>query len=257
MQGWRQRRERGAGPAWLPILLASLLVSAALPAGAAQRRPVQPSAQRPVVVELFTAQGCASCPDANDFVDKLSEKPGVIALTLSVDYWDYLGWADTFAKPEFTARQRAYAQRMKLKDVYTPEVVVDGGREAPAVEMGKVEDLIAEAAKAKRGRTPPLLVMNRAATRLTVGPGKAPAGGAELFLLRYDPTKHDVRVKGGENNGKTVSQKNVVRELIRLGSWTGKTKHFTLLEGGKGLKTVVLLQSRRAAPGVIAVARER
>jgi hypothetical protein len=210
-----------------------------------------------VVVELFNAQGCASCPDANGLIERLSEKPGVIALTLPVDYWDYLGWADTFAKPEFGTRQRDYAQRLRLKEVYTPEVVIDGRREAPAVDMGEVDELISAAARARRIAPAPLLVMNRAATRLTVGPGKAPAGGAELFLVRYDPARREVRVRGGENNGKTVVQKNVVRELVRLGAWTGKTKHFTLPAAPKGLKTVVLLQSRRGAPGVIAAVRER
>lgn len=251
MQGWRQRRERGAGPAWLLLLLVL-----ALPASAAQR-PVQPSPQRPVVVELFTAQGCASCPDANGLIERLSDKPGVIALTVPVDYWDYLGWADTFAKPEFTARQRDYASRLKLKEVYTPEVVIDGHAEAPAVDMGEVDELISDAARARRAMKPVFLVLNRAATRLTVGEGKAPSGGAELFLVRYDPQRREVRVRSGENRGQTVVQKNVVRELIRLGSWTGKTKHFTLPEPARGLKTVVLLQSKRASPGVIAAARER
>jgi hypothetical protein len=223
----------------------------------AARAPVEPSSSRPVVVELFTAQGCASCPDANELIETLDKRPGVVALTLPVDYWDYLGWADTFAKPDFSARQRTYAARLKLKEVYTPEVVVDGRREAPAVDMGKVEDLISAAARTRRAAKPPLLIMNRAETRLTVGDGRVPAGGAELFLVRYDPQKRDVRVREGENRGKTVSQKNVVRELIRLGSWTGRTKHFSLPNPPKGLKTVVILQSRRAAPGVIAVARER
>jgi hypothetical protein len=209
------------------------------------------------VVELFTAQGCASCPDANDFITRLSEKPGVVALTLPVDYWDYLGWADTFAKPEFSARQRAYAQKLRLKDVYTPEVVVDGKREAAAVDMGKVEDLIHQAARERRRTAQPLLVMNRKTTRLSVGPGRVPPGGAELILLRYDPNRRDVVVRSGENRGKTVSQKNVVREIVRIGSWTGRTKHFDLPDPKPGLKTVVLLESKRATPGVIAVARER
>jgi hypothetical protein len=251
MQGKGQRRERGRPPTWLLFLLAL-----AVPASAAQR-PVQPSPLRPVVVELFTAQGCASCPDANGLIERLSDKPGVIALTVPVDYWDYLGWADTFAKPEFSARQRDYAQRLKLKEVYTPEVVIDGRREAPAVDMGEVDELISAAARYRRTLAPVLLVMNRSATRLTVGEGKPPAGGAELFLIRYDPQRREVKVRSGENRNQTVVQKNVVRELIRLGSWTGRTKHFTLPEAAKGLKTVVLLQSRRATPGIIAVARER
>src|ERR1700704_6014517 len=94
------------------------LILLALPAGAA--------AKTPVVGELYTAQGCASCGDANAYAAKLADKPGVLMLTFPVDYWDYLGWPDTFAKPEFTNRQKAYVARLALREPYTPQGVVDG-----------------------------------------------------------------------------------------------------------------------------------
>ena len=102
------------------ILLA--LAALASPAGAHPRPPV--------IVELFTAQGCSSCSDANALVGELAEREGVLPLTFSVDYWDYLGWPDTFALPEFTERQKAYARRLGPREVYTPQVVVDGAKQA-------------------------------------------------------------------------------------------------------------------------------
>src|SRR5579863_8116784 len=100
------------------------VVSLAAFAGAALARP-------PVLVELFTAQGCSSCGKANTHVGELAEQKGVLPLTFAVDYWDYLGWKDTFAKPEFTERQKAYDKRLGIADVYTPQVVVDGRLQSP------------------------------------------------------------------------------------------------------------------------------
>jgi len=103
--------------AFLTLLVTTLASLSAAPALAAKP---------PVVVELFTAQGCSSCGKANQVVADMADDKGVLALTYSVDYWDYLGWTDTFAKPAFAARQRAYAQRFSLRDVPTPQVVVAG-----------------------------------------------------------------------------------------------------------------------------------
>ena len=122
------------------ILLA--LAALASPAGAHPRPPV--------IVELFTAQGCSSCGDANALVGELAERDGVLPLTFSVDYWDYLGWPDTFALPEFTERQKAYAKRLGPREVYTPQVVVDGRKQASGAKPETVEELVDEAAKARR-----------------------------------------------------------------------------------------------------------
>ena len=104
------------------------LVLLAAPAAAAPRPPV--------VVELYTAQGCASCGEANAFIGKLAERPGVLPLTFPVDYWDYLGWPDTFAKPEFAKRQKAYVANLAVSEPYTPQVVVDGRAQAAGLESG-------------------------------------------------------------------------------------------------------------------------
>ena len=115
--------------------LADLLIAWA---GAAVARPS-------VVVELFTAQGCASCGKASTYVGSLADQKGVLVLTYGVDYWDYLGWKDTFAQPEFTDRQHAYAKRLGVSEVYTPQVVVDGRVQTAGVKSQDVDKLVREA----------------------------------------------------------------------------------------------------------------
>lgn len=224
----------------------------ALPAGAdAQSRPRR-APVRPVVVELFTAQGCSSCPQANQMLGEIAQRRGVIALTWPVDYWDYLGWADTFARPEFTARQRAYVSRLKLKEIYTPEVVVSGRTEAPAVERDDVDRVIeADAARRQRG---PAITFSRQGKRVTVGAGTSLRGGVEVWLVRYDPSKRDVRVRTGENAGKTVTHMNVVREATRLGAWTGRTRSYVAPAAAPGLTTLVLVQGAKGGP-ILAAAK--
>jgi hypothetical protein len=205
--------------------------------------PVSAAAKPPVVVELYTAQGCASCGEANAYFAKLAERPGVLALTFPVDYWDYLGWADTFAKPEFTARQKAYVNRLSLREPYTPQVVVDGRSQAAGLKSERVAKLVAEAAKAPHD---PPDIRFAANGRLYVGSGRAPKGGGEIWLIRYDPRDQDVLVKTGDNKGETIPQKNVVREVKRLGAWRGKPVAFRLAPPAEeGLKSVVIVQAGR------------
>lgn len=204
--------------------------------------PFSAVARPPVVLELYTAQGCASCGEANAHVAKLAEKPGVLALTFSVGYWDYLGWADTFAKPEFADRQKAFVAKLALREPYTPQVVVDGAAQASGAKADKVDKLVADAAKARRD--PPQVRFSGA--RVYVGSAHAPKGGGEVWLVRYDPREQDVTVKSGDNKGQTLVQKNVVRELTRLGAWRGKPVAYRLPAASEdGLKSVVLIQAGR------------
>ncbi|MDB5434861.1 MAG: hypothetical protein JWR47_1118 [Phenylobacterium sp.] len=205
--------------------------------------PLQAAARPPVVVELYTAQGCASCGEANAHVAKLADRPGVLPLTFSVDYWDYLGWADTFAKPEFAERQKAYVAKLGLREPYTPQVVVDGAAQAAGSKADKVDALVAEAAKAPRNAPDIHFVGDK---RVYVGSARAPKGGGEVWLIRYDPREQDVAVKSGDNKGQTIPEKNVVRELIRLGAWRGKPVAFHLPPPSEeGLKTAALVQAAR------------
>src|SRR6478752_1786152 len=151
------------------------LILLALPLAAAAKSPV---AKQPVLVELYTAQGCASCGEANAYVAKLAERKDVLALTFPVDYWDYLGWADTFAKPEFADRQKAYVAKLSLREPYTPQVVVDGLAQAAGVRTDRVDRLVADAAKTPRD-PPDLRFINE--RRVDVGTGRVPRGGAEVW----------------------------------------------------------------------------
>jgi len=209
-------------------------------------------AKSPVVVELFTSQGCASCVSADDLLGDLAERPHVLALTFAVDYWDYLGWQDTFAKSEFTDRQRAYLKPLALRDVYTPQVVIDGRLQAAANHAEEVKDMIKQAA---RDHDNPPQIAAAHGGRIAVGFGHAPAGGAEVWLVRYDAHDQKVVVRTGDNRGKTIVEHNVVRELTRLGTWKGKPKSFREpAASADGLETAVLLQA--AHGGAIVAAKK-
>lgn len=198
-------------------------------------------AASPVVVELFTAQGCASCGEASARAASLSQDKGVLELTWGVDYWDYLGWKDTFAKPEFAERQRAYADKLGVAEVYTPQVVVQGGAQTPAVKADDVQALVRQA---QRARLDPPQMLFRNGDRVAIGSGRAPRGGADVWLIRYDPKAQAIDVKDGDNRGHTVVERNVVIDLERLGGWRGRSVLLAMPPPTQsGLKTVVLVQA--------------
>jgi hypothetical protein len=206
-----------------------------------------------VVVELFTAQGCSACPKANLVLDSYAEREHVVALTFPVDYWDYLGWRDTFAQPAFTDRQRAYADRLKVRSLTTPEFVIDGVREASGPDAAKIDQLIESQ---NFNPPPPRIRLLRHGARVEVGSGAKPLHGGDVWLVRYDPTLQEVKVKAGDNKGKVVSARNVVEDLERLGAWSGRAKVYVVpKEAAPGLKSVILVQGARggriiaAAPG--------
>ena len=203
--------------------------------------PLSAEARTPVVVELFTAQGCASCGEANANVARLADKPGLLALTFSVDYWDYLGWTDTFARPEFAERQEAYVARLSLREPYTPQVVVDGQAQTSGSKADRIDKLVREASKA--ARNPPDIHFVGSA-RVYVGSARPPKGGGEVWLIRYDPREQDVAVRSGDNKGQILPHRNVVREVVRLGGWRGRPAAFRLPPASEeGLNTVVLVQA--------------
>lgn len=218
------------------LLLSFLLLTPALLApGLAHARP-------PVVVELFTAQGCASCGEANAFVGKLADQPGVLALTFPVDYWDYLGWTDTYAKPEFAERQKAYVASFGLREPYTPQVVVGGRRQAGGVKTEAVEQLVRAAA---RGASDPPDIRFINERRVDVGSARTRVTG-EVWLVRYDPRETEVEVKSGDNRGQTIVHRNVVREVRRLGAWRGRPTAYRVPAALEpGLKTAVIVQGAK------------
>ncbi|MFC3629683.1 DUF1223 domain-containing protein [Paracoccus angustae] len=173
----------------------------------------------PVVVELFTSQGCSSCPPADAMLATLSEEPGVLPLSFHVDYWDYLGWADSFARPEFTARQEGYARAAGEHAVYTPQVIVGGVDTAVALGPAQLMGLI------DASRVAPALVSVQRDTTpqgqvIELMPLSDLDGGVEILLVRYAPERA-VEMTAGENRGKVVTYTNVVLSLDRLAEWDG------------------------------------
>jgi hypothetical protein len=213
-------------------LVASLVLWLAAAAPAAARTPV--------LVELFTSQGCNACAEANAYAAALTSRDDVLPLTFSVGYWDYLGWRDTFAKPEFAERQKAYARRLTTRAVQTPQIVVNGRTQASGARTGAVERLI-DQAQAAAHKAPQMRLVNE--SRVDVGTGQVPKGGAEVWLVRYDPRGREVEIRGGQSRGRVVAYRNVVSELVRLGAWQGRPKAYRLPPAKMdGLKMVVVVQ---------------
>jgi hypothetical protein len=197
---------------------------------------------QPTVVELFTSQGCSSCPPANANLATLSERPGVLALSFGVTYWDQLGWKDTFARPEFTARQVTYESPLNRDGPFTPQIVVDGRADTVGNHLATIDGLIT----ASRHQDRPTIRIG--GSGLSIGAGAAPASGADIWLVTYDPRLVDVPVGRGENAGRTLPHKNVVHSLEQIGSWRGTATDLALPVAPLGLRRAVLVQAPSGGP---------
>ena len=222
--------------------IAAALTLAAV-SGAAEAQPAAPIQ----VVELFTSQGCSSCPPADAAVARISERPGVLALSFGVTYWDDLGWKDTFAQKKFTDRQWDYARGLHHVQVATPQVVVNGRVDVVGQDLREIDAALARV----RLTTGPDVTLNGASAQVS---GAPPARAAVVWLVRYDPNIQQVPVRRGENTGKTLPIKNAVKELTRLGEWTGGPKTYPIPAGPAGLKTAILLQAGTGGP-ILAAAK--
>ena len=200
------------GPVRILLSAVALWAAASVPAFAAD-------GGKKIVVELFTSQGCSSCPPADAFLAELAQRDDVIALSFHVDYWNYIGWTDPYSSPEATARQRAYGRAMGKRYVYTPQIVVDGRAEAVGSHRGTVENLIRMAAAARKIA---IDVSHRkdgtADIRLPAAEGGP--GRADLWIGFYDNGAR-TEVAAGENAGATIVNANIVRSFRRIGSWDG------------------------------------
>lgn len=201
-----QRITSGLALAWMALV-------AALAPAMAQDDP-----RAPVVVELFTSQGCAACPPADALLAELAQQPGILPLALHVDYWDYIGWSDPFAKAAFTARQKAYAHAAGRGMIYTPQMIIAGRAEVAGTKPGRVRAAIA----VEQGRTP--LVRIDVTTRADGGVRVrlVPLGPidrqAEVIVVRYAPLR-ETAITRGENAGHTFHYVNVVTDWTVLGFW--------------------------------------
>lgn len=189
-----------------------------------------PAAERVSVLELFTSQGCSSCPPADALLGAFAKDPNLVALTYPVDYWDYLGWKDTLAHPSHSRRQRAYAIKRADRQVYTPQVVVNGMTHAVGSRKGQIESQV-KATSGRLAATPVPMNVEETADKLSVTIGAAPDGfknpDATLWLVLYQSSV-EVKIARGENRGRKITYYNVVREMTPAGMWSGKTKHIEL-----------------------------
>ncbi len=223
----------------LALRLAGLVAALAAPAAA----PAVAAAQ-PVVVELFESQGCSSCPPANANLAAVAGRPDVIALNFAVTYWDGPGWTDTFGTRGFTARQWDYAHAFHRTQVFTPQVVIDGRRDGVGIKSDEFTRLVGHGSAAPA--TPGLKL---AGGTVAIGAGPKPAQGADVWLARYDPRTVQVAIHGGENGGKTLPHKNIVRELVRIGGWNGAAETLRLPPPHQsGLADAILVQLPRGGP---------
>lgn len=208
--------------------------------------------ERPVVVELYTSQGCSSCPPADAFLAELAQRDDVIALALHVDYWDYIGWKDIFANPLFTARQKAYARAAGSRTVYTPQMVIGGVDHVVGLRPMEVADLIA----AHRAAPSPVeLGVERREGGFVLRARSAGPDAMIVQLVRYVP-EQTVAIKRGENGGRTLRYTNIVTEWHALAEWDGAAPLEMAVQVQGDLPAVVLVQRRGPGP-ILAAARLR
>jgi len=209
----------------------------------------QAMAQPLTVVELFTSQGCSSCPPANANLAKLAGRPDILALSFGVTYWDSLGWKDTFASKAYTDRQWDYAHGLHHANVATPQVVINGRADVVGNNLAEIE----KTARATPAPAGPGLTLT--ADSVAIAAGAKPAKPAQVWLVRYDPNVVQVPIKRGENTGKTLPHRNVVRELTKLGAFDGGAVTLRLPPARMAnLKTAVLVQSGPGGP-ILAAAK--
>lgn len=208
----------------------------------------------PVLVELYTSQGCSSCPPADEYMAVLAADPAVIALSLHVDYWDYIGWKDTFANPAFTQRQKAYAHAAGSRTIYTPQMIIGGSDRVEGNDPVKVADTLRRHAQAT---SPVALTLSRTGTTVTIhAEASLPlTGGARVQLVRYIP-EETVSIGRGENAGRDVSYHNVVTDWTDLGAWSGDAPLDMQAEVSGNQPVVVIVQSEGLGQ-VLATARLR
>ncbi len=205
--------------------------------------------RRPVVVELFTSEGCSSCPPADAFLSDLArDRPDVLPLAFHVDYWDNLGWRDPFASASATLRQRRYSGNLRLDGVYTPQMVVDGQADVVGSDRSRALAEIRRAADAPTAAA--MTVLRQGADVLVrVGPG---AGSGTVWLIAYD-AQHRTFVGRGENRGRSLVESNIVRSMDHAGRWTGSVLSLRLA-APEGEHIAVLLQADDGR--IIGAARE-
>ncbi|MBY0259033.1 thioredoxin family protein [Methylobacterium sp.] len=214
-----QPRFRRTATLGLALLLLGTLAGGATPAGAGERNPV--------VIELYTSQGCASCQPASRVLGDFAREPGVIALTFPITYWDYLGWKDAYGQAAFTARQRAYASLRGERQVFTPQAIVNGEPSMIRSDRMSLERALRRARASSASQVTVKSWEEGDRICIDVGTGVGPEAQADLWLLPV-MRRRRVSIGGGENKGQVFDYINVVRGMQRIGTWTGRPEHFEI-----------------------------
>lgn len=209
-----------------------------------------------VVLELFTSQGCSNCPPADALVAELAARDDVLPLALHVDYWDYIGWADSFAQPEYTARQKGYARAAGHGSIYTPQMVIGGIDHVVGFKPMKVAALL-QAHGEKPAEVEIRAEIVDGAFRITCNPVEtgAPKGRMNIDLVTFIP-QATVKIRSGENAGETITYANIVTGWERLGVWTGETDFAVMAPASNGAHHAVIVQKEGPGP-VLAAFRLR
>ncbi|MFT6462620.1 MAG: hypothetical protein ACJAU5_001370 [Maricaulis maris] len=231
---------------WLAALLLSAFGWACLPAAGAFEEPGADD-ERPVLVELFTSQGCGLCPEANRYLGELDQRDNVFVLAYAVSYWDMYGWTDTYARPEYVQRQRTYLPRLDVPRLYTPHFVVDGVTDAPGWEQDAVANAVDARLTAMPG-SPVITVADGPFGSFQVSlDGEAPEEDLDVWLVAYAPGWASVSVRSGENEGLDMLHYNMVKSLTYLGNWSGGPAVFTG-ESFRRFGTVAIVQGANGGP---------
>jgi hypothetical protein len=196
---------------------AFLVLISAMPAQAVWNGSLAESAPpgQPVVIELFTSQGCSSCPPADAILGELASKNNIVALGFHVDYWNGIGWRDPYSMPEATERQRRYSEALRLSSVFTPQIVIDGRRSLVGSDRQRIMAAIAQAAGGLK------IAAAVEQDQLVIALPDGERGDYDVNLAAYMPHA-TTKVAGGENSGRTITDFNVVRQFRRIGGWQGK-----------------------------------
>jgi len=202
--------------------------------------PLQAADMPMTVVELYTSQGCSSCPPADAYLGKLAARPDVLALSFHVDYWDYIGWKDTFADPRYTARQRAFSVIFEQRYVYTPQMVVHGSYQV----VGSDPDVIEDAIEKAREMPSVLVTLTEKDGGYEINlPGTANLKDIDVIAVFFDE-KHETEIDRGENSGRKIANYNVVRDFKELLRWNGDARKIQFKNPhSKGNNCAVILQS--------------
>jgi hypothetical protein len=173
------------------------------------------------VVELFTSQGCSSCPPADKIIGELAKDPDVIALSMPIDYWDYLGWKDTLADARFSARQKAYSRMRGDRDVYTPQAIVNGSAQAIGSDRASIERAIHDTGKSGVMSVPVSMTLAGKEINVSVAATKVPGvTHGEVWICAISKAV-PISIARGENRGQEITYHNVVRNLLKVGDWNG------------------------------------